>query len=142
MTKTKFKFSPTMMFMILTGATIIVSGILAFFNLQAEYQTVNTITGGFDSNTVEVVSLFSLAGLKFIVTNAVSGFVQFAPLSMLIITLIGIGVMEKTGFTKAFFTLITRHFKKNTITFWLILISMLFSIVRICCYVTNWSFII
>lgn len=129
MTKNKFKLSPTMTFILLTGITIIVSGILAFFNLQAEYQTVNTVTGGFDSNVVSVTSLFSLAGLKFIVTNAVSGFVSFAPLSMLIITLIGIGVMEKTGFTKTFFTLITQHFGKNTITFWLILISMFFPIV-------------
>lgn len=129
MTRNKFKLSPTMMFILLTGITIVVSGILAFFNLQSDYNTVNTVTGGFDNNVVSVTSLFSLAGLKFIVTNAVSGFVSFAPLSMLIITLIGIGVMEKTGFSKTFFTLLTQTCGKNTLTFWLIFISIFFSLV-------------
>lgn len=129
MTKKKFRLSPTMMFILLTGITIVVSGILSFFNLQTEYNTINTVTGEFDNNVIEVTSLFSLAGLKYIVTNAVSGFVNFAPLSMLIIVLIGIGILEKSGFTKTFFTLITRNFKKNTLTFLLIFISMLFSIV-------------
>lgn len=129
MKENKFKLSPTMTFIVLTGITIVLSGILAFFNLQVDYNTVNTVTGGFDSNVIEVTSLFSLAGLKFIVTNAVSGFVSFAPLSMLIITLIGIGIMEKTGFSKTFFTLITQRFGKNTVTFWLIFISIFFSLV-------------
>ena len=129
MIKKKFKLSPIMMFMLLTGITIILSGILSFFNLQTEYNTINSVTGEFDDAVIEVKSLFSLAGLKYIVTNAVSGFVNFAPLSMLIIVLIGIGILEKTGFTKTFFTLITRHAKKNTLTFLLIFISMAFSIV-------------
>lgn len=129
MKNNKLKLSPIMMFILLTGLTIVVSGILSFFNLQTEYNTINTVTGQFDNNVVEVTSLFSLAGLKYIVTNAVSGFVNFAPLSMLIIVLIGIGILEKSGFCKTFFTLITRNFKKNTLTFLLIFISMLFSLV-------------
>lgn len=129
MSKRKFKLSPTMMFILLTGITIVVSGILSFFNLQTEYNTINTVTGEFDNEVVEVSSLFSLAGLKYIVTNAVSDFVNFAPLSMLIIVLIGIGILEKSGFTKTFFTIITRKAKKNTLTFLLIFVSMMFSIV-------------
>ena len=141
MIKKKFKLSPIMMFMLLTGITIILSGILSFFNLQTEYNTINSVTGEFDDAVIEVKSLFSLAGLKYIVTNAVSGFVNFAPLSMLIIVLIGIGILEKTGFTKTFFTLITRHAKKNTLTFLLIFISMAFSIVGDIGYVVMLSLI-
>lgn len=129
MSRKKLNLSPTMMFILLTGITIILSGFLSFFNLQTEYSTINTVTGNFDNNVVEVTSLFSLAGLKYIVTNAVSGFVNFSPLSMLIIVLIGIGILEKTGFTRTFFTLITRNLKKNTLTFLLIFISIAFSIV-------------
>ena len=43
--------------------------------------------------------------------------------------LIGIGVLEKSGFLKAFFTLIAKHSKKNTLTFLLIFISICFSLV-------------
>ena len=127
--KKKFNLSPTMMFIFLTGITIVLSGVLSFFNLQTEYSTINTVTGQFDNEVVEVTSLFSLAGLKYIVTNAVSGFANFAPLTMLIIVLIGIGILEKSGFTRTFFTLIARHTKRNTLTFLLIFISMAFSIV-------------
>lgn len=129
MSRGKLKLSPIMMFMVLTAITIVLSGVLSFFNLQTEYNTINTVTGEFDNEIVEVKSLFSLAGLKYIVTNAVSDFVNFAPLSMLIIVLIGIGILEKSGFTKTFFTIITRKAKKNTLTFLLIFISMAFSIV-------------
>lgn len=129
MNEKKFTLSPTMMFILLTGITIVISGVLSFFNLQTEYNTINTVTGKFDNETVEVISLFSLSGLKYIVTTAVSGFANFAPLSMLIIVLIGIGILEKSGFTKTFFTLVTRSAKKNTLTFLLIFVSMAFSIV-------------
>ena len=58
------------------------------------------------NNVVEVKNLFSLSGLKHIFTTAVSSFVNFEPLPLLIIVLIGIGVMEKSGFLEAFFTIL------------------------------------
>ncbi len=129
MFKPKFRLSPIMTFIILTIITIILSGVLAFFDVQGEYSTVNSVTNELTNNVVQVESLFSFSGLKHIVTNAVSDFVSFAPLSMLIIVLIGIGILEKTGFMKAFFTIITKTAKKNTLTFFLILISIFFSLV-------------
>ena len=63
---------------------------------------------------------------KTIVTTAVSGFVNFEPLGALIIVLIGIGILEKTGFLKTFFTMLTRNSKKNTITFILVFLCLIF----------------
>ncbi|NLC48012.1 MAG: hypothetical protein GX758_01450, partial [Tenericutes bacterium] len=128
MIKKKIKLSPIMTFIILIFATIIISGFLNFINVQAEYVTVNKVTNELVNNVVEVKSLFSTSGIKHIVTTAVSGFVNFAPLSTLIIILIGIGVLEYSGFMKAFFTLITRNSKKYTITFILVFISLMFSL--------------
>ena len=116
--------NPTMTILLFTVVTIILSGILSIFNFHTNYSTINTITGTYHNELVEVENLFSLSGLKFIVTRTVSNFVNFAPLSMLIIVLIGIGVMEKTGFLKTFFTIITKRVKKYTLTFIIILISM------------------
>lgn len=129
MFKPKFKLSPIITFILLTIITILLSGILSFFDVQGEYSTVNLITNDLTNNVIQVESLFSFSGLKHIVVNAVSDFVNFAPLSMLIIVLIGIGILEKTGFLRTFFTLITKSAKKNTLTFLLILISIFFSIV-------------
>ena len=128
MFKKKLKLSPIMTFIMLMFITIVVSGLLHLFNIQAEYTTVNKVTSEFTNNVVEVNSLLSFSGIKHIVTTAVSGFVNFAPLSTLIIVLIGIGILEKTGFIKTFFTVLTRNSKRYTITFILILISLMFSI--------------
>ena len=128
MIKEKIKKSPIMTFIILIFSTILISGFLHFINIQSEYTTVNPVTSDLVNNVIEVKNLFSLRGIKHIVTTAVSGFVNFEPLPMLIIVLIGIGMLEKSGFLKTFFTLITRNTKKYTVTFILILISLLFSV--------------
>ena len=128
MFKKKIKLSPIMTFIILTFATILLSGFLHLLNVQAEYATVSKVTGDLVNNVVEVKNLFSISGIKHIVSTAVSGFVNFAPLSTLIIVLIGIGVLEKSGFMKSFFTLLNRNSKKNTITFILVFMCLLFSL--------------
>ena len=128
MLKKRKKLGPIVFFIILTVATIVLSGILHLFNVQGEYVTYSKATSGLVNNVIEVKNLFSLSGLKYIVTHAVKNFMEFSPLSTLIIVLIGIGILEKTGFLKTAFTLLTKHSKKNTLTFLLIFISLLFSL--------------
>ncbi len=128
MFKKKLKLSPIMTFIIMTIIVIVLSGFLHLLNIQAEYSTVNTISNVAVNNVVEVQNLFSTSGIKHIVTSAVNGFVNFEPLATLIIILIGLGILEKTGFLRSFFTILTRNSKKNTVTFVLIFICLLFSI--------------
>jgi len=128
MFKRRKKLSPVMTFIILTLITIIVSGFLNLINVQGEYVTVSKATNDFVNNVVEVKNLFSLSGIKYIFTHAVKNFVEFAPLSTLIIVLIGIGILEKTGFMKTFFTILTKNSKKYTLTYILIFICLLFSL--------------
>ena len=129
MLKGKKKLTPIMSFIILTAVVVILSGLLSLFKIQAEYVTTNRATGELINNVIEVKNLFSLSGLKHIFTSAVSAFVNFEPLSTLIIVLIGIGVLEKSGFLETSFTLLTKNSKKYTVTFVLVLVSLLFSIV-------------
>src|SRR5574344_327104 len=124
----KVKLHPIMTFMILIILTIILSGVLSLLGLEATYTKVNTVTGSYDQTLVVVESLFSLSGLKYIFSSTVSNFASFTPLSMLIIILIGIGIMEKSGFLKTTFTAITQHCQKKTITFVLVLICLILSI--------------
>ena len=126
--KKKIVLSPMLSFIVMSGIVIILSGILSFLHVQTDYQTVNPVTNTLTTNVVEVESLFSLSGLKYIVTNAVSDFVSFAPLSMLLITLIGIGILEKSGFMRTALTLVTRKMSKNVVTFLVVFISMIFSL--------------
>ena len=125
----KITLNPIMTFVILIIAIIVISGILSLVGFESTYNTYNATTEEYTSTLVSVFNLFSLSGLKYIFTSTVSNFVAFTPLSMLIIILIGIGIMEKSGFLKTAFTLISKFCKKNTVTFVLVFLSIISSII-------------
>ncbi len=134
MFKKKFSFRekmtlhPIMTLIILCGVAILVSGILSFIGAQVTYNKVDPNLLEYTPTTIQVNSLFSLRGLKYIFSNTVLNFVSFTPLSSLIIILIGFGIMEKSGFLKTAITLLTKNAKKKTVTFVLVLICILLSL--------------
>ena len=127
--KDRITLDPIMTLLILIVLTIVISGFLSLLGVQVTYNSVtDNVTFNYTQNLIAVESLFSLSGLKYIFTTTVSNFVSFKPLSSLIIILIGIGVMEKSGFLKTIVTLLTKKAKKKTVTFVLVLICVLSSI--------------
>ena len=126
--KERTTLNPVMTFLILILFVIILSGFLNLIGFEATYNKIDVNTGEYTVTSENVESLLSLSGLKYIFTSTVSNFTAFTPLSMLIIILIGIGILEKSGFIKTTFTILTKYCKKYTITFWLMLISIVFSI--------------
>lgn len=120
---------PIMAFAILIVGTIILSGILGSLGISANYNSVNTVRGDLETTTVLINSLLNLSGLKMIFRTSVSNFASFAPLSMLIITLIGIGIMDKSGFLEAFFSLVTQKTSKFVVTLVLSFITVIASII-------------
>ena len=127
--KEKISLHPVMTYLILCLIVIVVSGILSWFNVQATYNQISSTTGEYTAKTEVVRSLLSLSGLKYIFTSTVASFANFTVLSNLIIILLGIGVMEKTGFLKTVITLLTKKAKKTTVTFWLVFICIVASII-------------
>ncbi len=128
-TREKIGLHPVMMLLVLSFATIVISGILRLFNVQATFNKISSVTGDFQVTTEAVNSLFSLSGLKYIFTSTVSNFANYAVLTNLIIILLGIGIMVKSGFLKTIITLMTKKAKKTTVTFVLVLISILASLI-------------
>ncbi len=126
--KTKIKLHPIMSFFVLIIFTIVLSGILALFGVEATYNVVNPVTKSYNQTLVTVESLFSLSGLKYIFSSTMTNFASFTPLNMLIIVLIGIGVMEKSDFLRVAITSLTKSTSKRTVTFILSLICIIFSI--------------
>lgn len=122
------KINPIMAITILILITIVLSGILNLAGFESTYYQLNESSGEYEAILIGVDSLFNLAGLKYIFSTTVSNFAAFTPLNMLIIVLIGIGIMEKSGFLKVFFTLLTKNSHKNSITFGLVFISMIMSL--------------
>lgn len=124
----KIILHPIMSFLILILITIVISGILSLFDITTTYSTVNTKTSNLETTMVAVENLFSLRGIKYIFSNTVSNFASFTPLSMLLITLLGIGIMDKTGFLDTLFYVLTRKLRKNVVTFILVFICIISSI--------------
>ena len=126
--KQRIVLHPIMAFMVLIFGVMILSGILSFFDISTTYNRVNT-AGNYSTVLVSVNSMFSINGIRYIFSHTVSNFVSFTPLSMLLISLIGIGIMDKSGFLDSFFYLLTSRISKRTVTFSLSLLCILASII-------------
>ncbi len=127
--KQKITLHPIMAILIIVGIITILSGILSLFDAQATIKKINPTSFEYKTSITEVSSLISISGLKYIFTSTVSNFVAFAPLSSLIIILIGVGIMDKSGFLKTAFTLLSKKSKKNTVTFVLVFISIILGVI-------------
>ncbi|MGM9834727.1 MAG: AbgT family transporter [Bacilli bacterium] len=133
--KEKITLNPIMTFIILILGVIMLSWILNLVGFNGTYNKINPSTGEYVQTTEVVESLISIEGIKYIFSSTVSNFATFTPLSMLIISLIGIGVMEKSGFLKTAITLLTKHSKKTTITFVWVLLCIISTITGDIAYV-------
>jgi len=133
--KDKLSLHPVMTFLIFTAAIIVISAILNLLDISQLVYKINATTLEYSTELVNVKNLFSLSGLKMIFSETVSNFVSFAPFSSLIIILIGIGVMEKSGFLKTAVTYLTKKLKKNTVTFIIVFFSIIASIMGEISYV-------
>lgn len=131
----KILLHPIMTFLLLTAFTVILSGILDVFDVSVTYNKINLKTGGYESTLVTVESLLNLSGIKYIFSNTVSNFVSFTPLSMLLIVLIGIGIMDRSGFLDTMFFLLTKRLSKRVVTFLFSLICIISSIAGDLCFV-------
>ena len=112
----KLKLHPIMSYLVLIAFVILLSGILSFIGIESNYKIFDK-NGDTETKLVTVTSLLNLSGLKYIFSETVANFVAFTPLSNLIIILIGIGIMKKSGFLRCAFTLISKFCKKNVVTF-------------------------
>lgn len=125
--KNKMTLHPIMTLIFFIGLTIIVSGFLSLIGIQAVEYKINPNSFEFSTEIIKVSNLLSFNGLKTIFSSTVGNFVAFTPLSSLIILLIGIGVMEKSGFLKNALSLATKKLKKNTVTFAIVFLSVIAS---------------
>ncbi len=119
---------PLMAYVLLILATIVLSGIFYALDSQSTFNKVNTINYELIPQTEVVTSLFSLSGIKYIFTNTVANFANFTVLTNLIILLMGISIMDKSGFLQTTITLTTKKLKKKTVTFLFVLICVISSI--------------
>ena len=126
----KIKLHPVTSFIILIGATIILSAILSLFNVSASYDSVNLDTNELEQTIVTVKNMLTYDGVKSIISNASTNFISFTTVSTLIITLMGIAVAEETGLIQVFMKRKLAKINPKIITFILFLLAVFSSIVN------------
>ena len=86
---------PIALFAMLALLIVIVSAICAACGVSVTGELV--VSGELKETTTEVVSLLTKDGLKYMFTSAVSNFTTYAPLGMVLVAMLGIGVAEQSG---------------------------------------------
>ena len=121
------RIHPALIFGILTLIVMVISSVGHFFNIEASYYTVNSVTGNIDSQVVTINSLFNRTGIQYLISNLLSNFTSFVPLGTLIVGLMGIGVAYKSGFLDTLFSMIAKKSPRKLITFLIVLMGVIFS---------------
>ncbi len=84
---------PITLFFYLCVAVIIISAIASLTNLSVVHPATK--------ETIKAVSLLTPDGIRKIVTETVSNFVNFPPLGTVLVAMLGVGVAESTGLISA-----------------------------------------
>jgi aminobenzoyl-glutamate transport protein len=99
---------PTTLFALLAGLVIVVSGIVAQFDLSVAHPA----TG----EEIRAISLLNIEGLHRILTSLVANFTNFAPLGTVLVAMIGIGVAESSGLIGALMRLLVLNAPRFLLT--------------------------
>ncbi|MGY6554132.1 MAG: AbgT family transporter [Wenzhouxiangella sp.] len=102
---------PVTLFALLAIAMVFVSGLLGWIGVSVE-----DVRPGTQGELIEVVSLMNADGLRRIFGNLVSNFVNFAPLGVVLVAMLGVGVAEKSGLLSAMVRGIVLNAPKHLVT--------------------------
>lgn len=124
--KQKKLYGPVLVMLILILFISVVSFVLSILGIDGSRTVINN--GILETSMVTVNNVLSFKGLKYIVGHIVSNLQNFEPLVLLIISLIGISICEKSGFFKAIFYPL-KKVKIGIIIYFTLLIGVISSII-------------
>ena len=108
---------PATLFAILAVVIVIASGIASKLGLEVVHPGT--------SELVRPVSLLTVDGLHRILTEMVSNFTGFAPLGVVLVAMLGIGVMEASGLIAAALRLLVLSAARRLLTFVIVFAGVL-----------------
>ena len=90
---------PIALFATRAGLVVLVSAICSALGVSATGELISN--GTLQETTVHAVSLLTKEGLTYMLTHAVSNFTSYAPLGMVLVAMLGVGVAEHSGMIHA-----------------------------------------
>ncbi len=86
---------PILLFGILSLLVVILSALFSAIGLSATGTAI--VDGEVQETTVGVISLLSPDGLEYMLTTVVTNFTSYAPLGVVLVAMLGVGVAEQSG---------------------------------------------
>ncbi len=99
---------PVTLFAIFAGLVIVGSAIASFSGL--------TVFDPVEKEELNVFNLLSKAGIQYMFESAVDNFIGFAPLGTVLVTMLGIGIAERSGLISAALKALVTSVPKQLIT--------------------------
>ncbi len=119
---------PAVLFLFLIVAVMLASLVLQRMGVSATYQRINIETHEAEEVTTAVRSLLSADGVRFIFTSVVPNFINFGPVGIIVVAMIGIGLAERSGLIQALIRLIVAKAPRSTLTAIVITLGVISSI--------------
>jgi aminobenzoyl-glutamate transport protein len=99
---------PAVLFFLLIGVLVVLSHVCALLGLSVTYERINRQTHQVEQATSAVRSLIGADGLRFIFTSVVPNFINFGPVGIILVAMIGVGLAEQSGLIAALIRQIVR----------------------------------
>lgn len=119
---------PAVLFFSLMVLVILLSHLLYRLGVSVSYQRVNPQTHETEAVTTSINSLLTADGIRFIFTSVVPNFINFGPVGIILVAMIGIGLAERAGLIQALIRKIVQVAPRGAITAIIITLGVLSSI--------------
>ncbi len=119
---------PAVLFFLLIVLIVLLSVFLEMLGTGVSYQRINPQTHELEDMTTTVRSLLSADGIRFICTSVVPNFVNFGPVGIIIVAMIGVGLAERAGLIQALIRKIVAVAPRQTLTVIVVTLGLMSSI--------------
>jgi aminobenzoyl-glutamate transport protein len=119
---------PAVLFTLLIVAIVALSHFLDWLGIAVSYPRANPQTHEVEQVSTSINSLLSPDGIRFMVTSIVPNFVNFGPVGIIVVAMIGIGLAERSGLIQALVRKIVLVAPKGAITAIVVTLGVMSSI--------------
>ncbi len=121
---------PAVIFLILCGVVIAASQIFHWMGASATYQQIDPATQKLTEKTVVAQGLLTAEGIRYIMTSVVANFLGFAPVGVVFVAMVGVGLAEEAGLIRALVRKIVQIAPPSTVTFIVCFLGILSSVAQ------------
>lgn len=119
---------PAVLFSLLAITVVLLSHLFQWMEVSASYERINPETHEIQTVITEVRSLLSADGIRFIFTSVVPNFINFGPVGIILVAMIGVGLAERSGLIHAIIRGIVAVAPPSSLTVIVVTLGLLSSI--------------